>query len=142
MKNIFSLTGGVNNDSSYFWDTNLTYVPPRRDGTEMRLDFGASYNWTGDASKSRDWPSEGTKSIHTEIMVAHRSLVILLSVASAVLIILSLVLPFVCLVVKGPDVAMSISSLATRHNPHILISASYTFLDAADCAKLLMDLRV
>jgi hypothetical protein len=44
MTGMFALSGGINNNSSYFWDTNLTYVPPHQADTKMRMDFGISYN--------------------------------------------------------------------------------------------------
>jgi hypothetical protein len=46
---------------------------------ESDVDLGGFYNWTGDNRKSRIWPAQGTKSVHTEIIIAHRSWVTVLS---------------------------------------------------------------
>ncbi|KAF2130002.1 hypothetical protein P153DRAFT_289941, partial [Dothidotthia symphoricarpi CBS 119687] len=69
--------------------------------------------------------------------------VIVLSFALVVLIISNTVSPLIrYFFTTGPDVAMNISSLATRNNAHILLPANGTFLDTAEHAKLLKDLRV
>jgi hypothetical protein len=42
----------------------------------------------------------------------------------------------------GVDVAMNISSLATRDNPHMQILQTGSYLDASDRARLLRDHKV
>ncbi len=63
--------------------------------------------------------------------------------ASVVLIIASLVSPLIrFFLMNGPELAMNISSLAIRDNPHVLLPDSGTFLDAADRARLVRDIKV
>jgi hypothetical protein len=42
----------------------------------------------------------------------------------------------------GVDVAMNISSLATRHNPYMALPQTGTYLDASDRARLLAHHKV
>jgi hypothetical protein len=54
----------------------------------------------------------------------------------------SLVSPLVhCFFIKGPQVMMNISSLATRHNPHMPLSDGGSFLEASDRARPLKDMQ-
>ena len=68
LNGISTITGGINNDTSYFWDTNITFVPPKlADGPNSQGRW-MNYNWTGDNNRrSRVWPSEGTKHVHVEV---------------------------------------------------------------------------
>lgn len=67
----------------------------------------------------------------------------MLCIASILLIVASLVSPIMhYFLLKGPDVMMNISSLATRNNPHIPLPGNGTYLEASDRAKLLKGLKV
>jgi hypothetical protein len=143
MNSIWSITGGIDNDTSFLSDDNKTFVPPlislaSKDPTSY------DYNLTSDIDKkSRIWSTTGTKSLHVESIKAHKPWVTVLSIVSVALIISSLFSLVVRLfLIKGPDVAMNISSLATRNNPHLLVPAGGTFLDPGDRAKLLKDVKV
>jgi hypothetical protein len=107
---------------------------PRMNGRTHRPDDGL---------KARVWPTEGTRSSRTDIIIAHKGWVAILSIASILLIVSSLISPFVHgFLTNGPDAMMNISSLATRNNPHISLPANGTFLDASDRARLLKDITV
>ncbi|CAN9241045.1 unnamed protein product [Alternaria sp. RS040] len=142
MNDVFTLTGGINDNTSYSWDSNHTFVPPL-----IRPDedvFFLRYDWSSEYTpKSRVWLSEGFKHEHMEAMVAHKPWAITLSIASLVLIAFSLVPPLVRhFLTAGPDIAMNFSSLATRNNTHVPIPASGSFLPASDRFRLLKDLRL
>lgn len=139
MYGFYSLTGGITNGTSYFWNKNITFIPPRLSlAQEPSQGFWTQYNFTRDGFKSKIWPAQGWKSEHVEIFVAHRTWAIVLSLASVLLILFSLISPLThFFLIKGPDVAMNFSSLATRDNPHISIPSNGTFLDAADRFRLL-----
>jgi hypothetical protein len=125
---LYAITGGLSNDTAYYWDNTTFFIPDNtynRSGLPMTA--GAieahGYNSTGDGKKAKAWQAEGTRSMVTEILVANKPWVVTLAVASIVLILASLVSPLVhCFLIKGPEVMINISSLATRHNPHIRIS--------------------
>ena len=75
--------------------------------------------------------------------MAHRGWIIALCIASILLIVLSLVSPFVHhFLATGVDVAMNLSSFARRHNPHIPLPSTGTFLHASDRARLLSKPKV
>jgi hypothetical protein len=60
-----------------------------------------------------------------------------------VLILLSLVSPLVRgFLISGPDIAMNFSSLALRDHTHAPVPIGGTSLGAADCFKLLKDVKL
>jgi hypothetical protein len=93
--------------------------------------------------KTKAWSAEATKTERKEVIVAHRGWVVALCFASILLIVLSLVAPFAHhFLTIGVDVAMNISSLATRSNPHTSLPHSGTYLDASDRARLLRNHQI
>jgi hypothetical protein len=138
----YSVTGGILNATSYFWDTNITFVPPKVDFD--RPDSADTYNWTSDMDlKTKVWSTQGNKTEHIEVIVAHKSWAITLAIASLVLIAFSIVTLLVRhFLTNGPDIAMNFSSLATRNNNHVPIPAGGSFLPASDRFRLLKDLRL
>ena len=140
----YTITGGINANTSYFWDKNITFVPPKIDLDSP--DSPENYNWTFEPRgtyKSKVWLSKGNKYEHIEIMKAHKPWAITLSIASLVLITFSLVPPLVRhFLTNSPDIAMNFSSLATRNNAHVPIPAGGSFLPAADRFRLLKGLRL
>ena len=144
LNGISTITGGINNDTSYFWDTNITFVPPKlADGPNSQGRW-MNYNWTGDSNRrSRVWPSEGSKHVHIEVINAHKPWTTTLSIISLLLIACSLISPLVrSFLTKGPDVAMNFSSLAIRNNAFVPVPSSGTYLDAAHRFKLLRNVRL
>ncbi|KAF1349280.1 hypothetical protein EJ07DRAFT_12235, partial [Lizonia empirigonia] len=120
MNGLYVITGGISKKTAYSWDRNLSFVPAQM-------------------------PSEilGTRSIESEVIVAHKPWVITLCIASIVLILASLISPVLHhFLIKGPEVMMNLSSLATRGNPHIPLPDGGTFLDASDRARLLRSVRI
>jgi hypothetical protein len=96
-----------------------------------------------DKFKTKAWSSDLTKTERKEVIQAHRGWVVALCLASIVLIAASLVAPFVHhFLTVGVDVAMNISSLATRDNAHMRIPQTGSYLDASDRARLLRDYKV
>jgi hypothetical protein len=90
-----------------------------------------------DIFKTKAWSSDGTKIERKEVIIAHRGWVVALSFASIVLIVSSLVSPILHhFFTMGVDVAMNIPSLATRHNPHMSLPQTGTYLDTSDRARL------
>lgn len=142
---IYTVTGGIRNDTSYFWDTNVTFVPPKVDNYSHQAEVTLGhYNWTNDYSaKSKVWSSQGNKHERIEILVAHKPWTIILAIASLILIAFSLAPPLVRhFLINGPDIAINFSSLATRNNFHIPIPAGGSFLPASGRFRLLKDLRL
>jgi hypothetical protein len=144
LNGFFAISAGINNDTAYFWDNNQTFTKKQ----EVLRDDGYwddPYNETfGNATfKTKTWSSDVTKTERKAVIVAHRVWVVALCFASITLIVASLVAPFVhhCLTV-GVDIAMNISSLATRNNPYMDVPQTGTYLDASDRARLLRDHRV
>jgi hypothetical protein len=138
-----AITAGVNNETTYFQNSTQTFTVER--------DTGGGGLWSqqylsisdADMFKTRAWTSEGNKTERVEVIVAHRGWVVALCIASTVLIFSSLVAPFTHhFLTVGVDVAMNISSLATRDNLHMALPQNGTFLDASDRARLLRDHRV
>jgi hypothetical protein len=138
----YTIIGGIDNTTSYFWDKNITFMPPKNDRYSYNPIW--SYNWTSDASgKSKVWSTEGKKTEHIEVIAAHKPWAITLAIVSLVLIAFSIIPPLVRhFLTSGPDIAMNFSSLATRNNTHVPIPASGTFLPAADRFRLLKDLKL
>jgi hypothetical protein len=89
------------------------------------------------------WPAEGTKSVRTEIIQAHKEWVTTLAIASIFLMLGSLVPPYVRgYFTKCPDLMMNVSSLATRNNPLIPLPMNGTFMNASERSRLLKDVEV
>ncbi|KAI5924001.1 hypothetical protein F4810DRAFT_157844 [Camillea tinctor] len=89
--------------------------------------------------------SIGARSTSTEVIQCSYNWVVALCLASAVMIIASLVHPVVRYgFTTAPDLMLNISSLAMRDNPHVTLpgGGSGTFLGAADRARLLKRMRV
>jgi hypothetical protein len=97
----------------------------------------------GCVGQARTWPTEGTKSVRVEVIKTQKGWVAALATASIVLMLASLVPPYVRgYFTKGPDLMMNISSLATRNNPLIPLPANGTFMNASERSKLLKDVKV
>jgi hypothetical protein len=141
LNGFFAITAGINSDSAYFWDNNHTFtIPEARDSLWQDL---YSSTMKRDKFKTKAWSSEATKTERTEVIMAHRGWIIALCITSNLLIVSSLVSPFVHhFLVTGVDVAMNLSSLATRNNSHIPLPSTGTFLHASDRARLLSKLKV
>lgn len=87
--------------------------------------------------------ANGTRDTSTAVMECHIGWVIALCIASAVMVIASLVHPIVqYLYIRGPGLMLNISSLAMRDNPYIAVPASGTFMAASDRARMLKGFRV
>jgi hypothetical protein len=145
LNGFFAVTAGINNETAYFGENNQTFTMQPAVGDKYLWDdqFYSKFNANNNLFKTKAWSSDLTKTERTEVIVAHRGWVIALCLASIVLIAASLVAPFVhhCLTV-GIDVAMNISSLATRDNPHMQIPQTGSYFDASDRARLLRDHKV
>ncbi|CAN9181685.1 unnamed protein product [Alternaria alternata] len=146
---IYTLTGGINDATAYLWDTNITFLPPKRNLSNAGFTYidpnsSGSYNFSNDGSKkSKVWTSQGNKYEHIEVIMAHRPWAATLAIASLVLIAFSLVPPLVRhFLTAGQDIAMNFSSLATRNNTHVPIPAGGSFLPASDRFRLLKNLRL
>ncbi|OTA85288.1 hypothetical protein M434DRAFT_82742, partial [Hypoxylon sp. CO27-5] len=87
--------------------------------------------------------SVGTRSTSTPVIQCNYAWVSVLSVASIILVIASLVRPVAAFFfTTAPDLMLNISSLAMRDNPYIAQAASGTFLVASDRARLLKKMKV
>lgn len=145
LNGFFAITTGINNDTAQFGDNNQTFkLPPNVNGAWKALyDSTGPVNSSKNMFQARAWTSEMTKFEREEVIVTHRVWVIALCFASIVLIVSSLVAPVVRhFLATGVDVAMNISSLATRNNPHMSLPQTGTFLDASDRARLLYNHQV
>ncbi|KAL5120895.1 hypothetical protein ACEQ8H_001082 [Pleosporales sp. CAS-2024a] len=144
LNGFFAISAGINNETTYFWDNDQTFtkkqaVPRGDDSMEDAFDSTAS-NAT---FKTKAWSSPVTKTERKQVMVAHRPWVVALCLASFVLIVASLVAPVVrCFLTVGVDIAINVSSLATRDNPYMDLPLTGTYLDASDRARLLRDHKV
>ena len=106
-------------------------------------DFHNNASLEAQSPKMKLWQTEGTRSHSFEVFRAHKAWVVTLCVASAVLIIASLIPPIIRhFLIKGPDIIMNISSLAMRDNVYIRLPSSGTYLEASDRARLLRDCKV
>lgn len=145
---LYAITGGINEDTSYRWDakhsfiSNNTYRPS--DPLWNATDRTSFFNFTGDDNmKAKVWTVEGTRSTLTQTIIAHKLWVAALSIASNVLILASLISPIVHhFLIKGPEIMVNISGLATRNNPHIPLPEGGTFLEASDRARMLKRVQV
>jgi hypothetical protein len=143
LNGFFAVSAGINNDTAYFWDNNQTFTKKQ----EVLLN-GYLYNpydlpAENTTFKTKTWSSDVSKIERKDVIVAHRAWVVALCVASIVLIVASLMAPFVHhFLTVGVDIAMNISSLATRDNPYMDLPQTGTYLDASDRARLLRDHKV
>jgi hypothetical protein len=146
LNGFFAITAGINNETAYSWDNNQTFTVQRDTAGNRNSLWEDQYSASFAADrmfKTKTWTSEATKAQRIEIIVAHRGWVIALCIASTVLIFSSLVAPFIHhFLIVGVDVAMNISSLATRHNPYMALPQTGTYLDASDRARLLAHHKV
>ncbi|KAH6625531.1 hypothetical protein C7974DRAFT_396230 [Boeremia exigua] len=145
LNGFFAITAGINNDTAYFWDNNQTFeLPPNVNGSWQNLYHSTvSNNMLNDMFETKSWTSAVTKTERKEVIIAHRIWIIALCLASIILIVSSLIAPFIrSFLATGVDVAMNISSLATRNNPHMSLPQTGTFLDASDRAGLLFNHQV
>ncbi|PVH99918.1 hypothetical protein DM02DRAFT_710166 [Periconia macrospinosa] len=84
-----------------------------------------------------------TKKLVTPVIKAHDGWIAVLSIASGILVMASLIPPFFRLFLRrAPDIMMNMSSLGTRHNSYFPLPDTGSFLDAADRARLLRDCLV
>ena len=144
MNGLYTIIGGLNNQTSYLGAENDSFM------LQENLHTNDSFSWyhlpqdlnmTGLSGKV--WAAEGTKSISTEVIIAHVPWVIPLCIASSILVLASLVSPLVhFFLIRGPEVMMNISSLAPRHNPYIPLPSGRTYLDASARARLLKEVEV
>jgi hypothetical protein len=143
LNGLFAITAGINNATAYFYDNNQTFtVEPEALQNSLWEDLYYSTQ-SNDRFKTKAWSNNGTKVERKDVIVAHRGWVVALCFASIVLIVASLVAPVIHhFLTAGVDLAMNISSLATRNNPHLLLPRTGTFLDASDRARLLRNERV
>jgi hypothetical protein len=135
---MYTIAGGISNSTSYK-DNITSFVPPENPrGAGIWYQFSSPVNLTG-----KTWSSQGTKDVRIEVIIARKPWVITLCISSIVLILASLVSPVVYfLFIRGPEVMMNISSLATRHNPYIPLPEGGTHLGASDRARLLKGLEL
>ena len=95
------------------------------------------------SSLARVWTSKATKSSNVEVFQAHVGWVLALILSSVVLITASVVPFFIrAYLLRGPEILMNFSSLATRDNPYLRLPATGTYLDAAERSRYLKDLRI
>jgi hypothetical protein len=142
-----AITTGISNDTAYFYDVNQTFTLEEHGsgGTNLwdELFYSIESDGTNAAFKTRAWSSDGTKVERKDVVVAHRGWVITLCLTSIVLIVASLVAPVIHhFLTVGIDLAMNISSLATRNNSHMTLPSTGTYLDASDRARLLRNHKV
>jgi hypothetical protein len=149
MNGIYAIAGGLTQQTAYFWDKNISFVPQGALAETDKPPAPNSTRWSWftmlDQGKltAKAWPAEGTKAVSTQVIVAHMAWVVTLCVTSILLIVASLISPLVqFFLLKGPDVMMNISSLATRHNPYIPLPKGGTNLGASDRARLLKGLEL
>ncbi|TVY45618.1 hypothetical protein LSUB1_G000132 [Lachnellula subtilissima] len=87
--------------------------------------------------------TNGTRDATTPVMECNIGWVVALCIASAVMIIASLVHPIIhYFYTRGPDLMLNISSLAMRDNPYIAVPANGTFMAASDRARMLKGFKV
>lgn len=142
MNGMYAIPGGLDNETAYFWDKNISFVPQGHP-----KDYEPGWFWFARPEvpfrKAKVWPAEGTKSVSTEVIIAHLPWVITLCVTSIVLIVASLVSPIVhFFLITGPEVMMNFSSLAARDNRYIPLPEGGTHLGASARARLLKDVVV
>lgn len=145
MGGMYTIAGGLNNATAFKDDNTTSFVPLVNDRNSTA---GASrilwYQFKPPTDlRGRIWSAKGTKDTETEVIIAHKPWVITLCFSSIVLILASLISPFVhVFLIKGPEVMMNISSLATRHNSYIPLPEGGTRLGASTRAQLLKSVRI
>jgi hypothetical protein len=133
------ITKGVHGGNAYYWDNSASFIPP------LSPDNDTFFRLPGNISetKAKVWLAEGTKSASTEIIMAHLPWVLTLCIISMVLISASLVSPLSHFFsIRGPEVMMNISSLATRNNPYIPLPGGGTHMGASVRARLLKTVKI
>lgn len=130
------VAGGLGNQSAYYTGTNFTFIP---NYDELPVPTqGGRFD-----SKPMVWYTPGTYTVRREVIVAHKPWVVVLCIISILLILSSLVSPFLqVFFIRAPDLAMNISSLATRDNKYVPLPASGSSMDASKRARLLKAMRV
>ncbi|KAF7188353.1 hypothetical protein HII31_10015 [Pseudocercospora fuligena] len=84
-----------------------------------------------------------TRTAVVEVIQSHDGWVIALCFASGLLIIASLIRPFMRhFLIRGPDILLNFSSLVARNNEYIPLASSGSFMVASERARLLKNLRV
>ena len=147
---LYTIAGGLNNETADFTNKTASFMRPvnSKNDTRYKPDEILWYQFlpTGASAsllKGRVWSARGTKGTSKEVIIAHKPWVITLCITSIVLIFASLVSPLIHLFfIRGPEVLMNISSLATRHNPYIPLPDGGTHLGASARAQLLKRLEV
>lgn len=117
-------------------DMNLSFVPAQMPSQILGRNGTVAYSFTGlgEERKAKVWTAEDTRSIESEIIVAYKPWLITLCIASMVLILTSLISPVLHhFLIKGPEVMMKPSSLATRGNAHIALPKGGTFRCLGPC---------
>jgi hypothetical protein len=150
MNGQYAITEGLNNDTADFRNKTASFMFPVNSKNDTRYKPNETlwyqFPLSSDISnrtKTRVWSAPGTKITSTEVIIAHMPWVITLCITSIVLVFASLVSPLVHLFfIRGPEVLMNISSLATRHNPYIPLPEGGTHLGASARARLLKRLEV
>lgn len=145
MNGMYTTAGGLNNDSAYFWDKDASFVPlkPLEDSTTDPQNQISWYAMLDEGRKGKVWSAKGTKNTSTETIVAHNPWVITLCITSILLMFASLISPAAqFFLIRGPEVVMNMSSLATRHNPYLSLPDGGTHLGASARARLLKGLKV
>ncbi|OAL43560.1 hypothetical protein IQ07DRAFT_523885, partial [Pyrenochaeta sp. DS3sAY3a] len=117
LNGFWAITSGINNETAFYGDGNQTFtITPDESSTKVE---------------------------RKEVIIAHRGWSTVLILSSILLILLSILNPIIYQShASRLDIAMNISSLATRNNPYISIPNTGTFLDSADRAKRLQKVKV
>lgn len=136
----YALSAGLTTGASYL-DPNVSFALVAYNPESY---WGGNYSLASErGAQARLWQAQGTRSRSIEVFQAHKVWVAMLCIASAVLILASLIPPIVRLfLIEGLEVMMNISSLATRDNPHWRLPPNGTYLDASDRSRLLKDCKV
>lgn len=144
MNGMYTIAVGLDDRTGYFWDRNMTFVPQKFPDPSAPYPRWSWFDLLDDGKLTgKAWRAEGTRQTSKEVIIAHLPWVITLCVSSVVLTIASFVSPLVhFFLIKGPEVMMNISSLATRHNPYIPLPEGGTYLGASVRARLLKSLEV
>lgn len=85
----------------------------------------------------------GTQSRGETISFCHQGWLVALMIASAVMTVACLIGLAVChLLIRGPDLLLNVSNLATRNSGYIKLPPNGTYMDGATRVKLVKDSRV
>jgi hypothetical protein len=143
LNGFFAIIAGINNDTANFYENNQTFTMEPEALQNSLWEDPCYSTQSNDSFKTKAWWNNQTKVERKDVIVVHRGWLVALCFASIVLIVASLVAPVIHhFLTAGVDLAMNISSLATRNNPHLLLPRTGTFLDASDRARLLRNERV